>query len=171
MPAPLEVLALAVALAAGVGAMLALIRYGRRVWAWLRQAGRDFNVLKDTMVGSEAIMHPVRSGEVLYPARPGLAKRMDTIETTLTELVATNRRMDALEADLLGHRAWAQAEHIELDRRLAELEAARVERTVARAESAAMWTAIAADRAADPSSPESADPVAAPVEQSPPPED
>lgn len=135
-----------------VTALGALLVAGRKVWrgvrragALVRQVGRDAAVLRDTLIGSDPIMHPIREDEVLLPGKPGLAKRMDTIETTLTELVSTNRRMDALETDVVNLRAEVQAGHGDLARRVSSLEDNVVERTVTRAESAAMWTAIAAE--------------------------
>ena len=105
-------------------AVLALIvGYARWIHPRWGRATRTWEGIKETILGREAVVDNA-TGRELVPAQPGMASRLSTLE-------------DAVKT--LADQHVAIQDH---ERRISDLEHARVERVVAQAESAAMWSTL-----------------------------
>ena len=129
---PAEIGAGIVAVAAAVGALVILWKYGLKAWRGWRLARAKVGAVTDAILGRDALVDSI-TGREIAPALPGMGVRMAHQEQQMEAITLAVTRLASQHEALTDH-----------ERRIKALEDSAVERVVTRAESAAAWRAVEA---------------------------
>jgi hypothetical protein len=121
-----------VAVAAAVGALALLWKYGLRAWRGWRSARMKVAAVTDAILGREAVFDSI-TGKEIAPPLPGMGVRMAHQEQQMEAITVAVTSLASQREALENHEG-----------RIKALEEAAVERVVTRAESAAAWRAVEA---------------------------